>query len=82
VVKKKMEKQEAKDKAFNDLGKISEFLALEIEKFCLVRIGRDAVERRNYFDRIAEIIYGTLITEVKAAFRQDSQARAKSVEEW
>ena len=77
-----MEKQEAKDKAFNDLGKIAEFLVSEIEKFCLVRIGRDVVERRNCFDRIAGITYGTLIDEVKAAFKQDSQDRAKSVERW
>lgn len=77
-----MANKEASDRAFEDLVRIAKNLVSGIEKDCLVKLGRDKVERDSHLNRIAGITYGTLLEEVKAAFKLDSQDRAKGVERW
>ena len=77
-----MPNKEASDKAFDDLVKIAKNLVIQIEKDCSVVLGRDEIERNAHLSRVAGITYGTLIEEVKGAFKLDSQDRAKGVEKW
>lgn len=77
-----MEKQTAREKAFEDLVKVARNLVSGIEKDCSVKLGRDKIERDSHLNRIAGITYGTLIDEVKAAFKLDSQDRMRQVERW
>jgi len=68
-----MEKQDVSKKVFEDLVKVAKNLVSGIEKDCSVKLGRDKIEKDSYLNRIAGITYGTLIDEVKAAFKQDSR---------
>jgi len=77
-----MEKQSASNKAFEDLVKIGRNLVSGIEKDCSVKLGRDKIEKDSHLNRIAGITYGTLLEEAKAAFKQDSQDRMRSIEKW
>lgn len=77
-----MANKEASDKAFGNLVTVARNLVSGIEKDCSVKLGRDKIEKDSYLNRIAGITYGTLIEEVKAAFKQNQQDIIKNVERW
>jgi len=81
-VRRKMANKEASDRAFENLKIVAKNLVWGIEKDCSVKLGRDKIEKDSHLNRIAGITYGTLIEEVKAAFKQDSRDRMKNVERW
>jgi len=77
-----MEKQEASKRAFENLVTVAKNLVFQIEGSCSVKLGRDKIERNEYLNRIAGITYGTLLQEVKAAFKQNHQDIMRNVERW
>jgi len=79
---KKMEKQNAKDKSLDDLKKIAEFLVSEIEKDCLVRLGKNKTERDSFFSQITGNTHEILLTQTKSAFQQSHEDIIKSIEKW
>lgn len=77
-----MEKQDASKRAFEDLVKVAKNLVFQIEKDCFAKLGRDKIEKDSHLNRIAGITYGTLIEEVKSAFKQYSQDVIRRTGNW
>lgn len=65
-------KQEVRDNAFEHLKSIARTIVHQIEKDCGTKLSRNP-EKDLFLSRIAGITYGTLIEEVKTAFKTHSQ---------